>query len=87
MPTYYRNRETGKIEAKYIGCDTQSVIFRNTELYERFKLKENLPLEIQLEPSPPEKNSLELRVETLEKELGIAEKESWIDKIRNFLHL
>ena len=52
MPTYYRNKETGKIEAKYVGCDTQSAVFRNTELYERFESKENLPLEVT--PTPEE---------------------------------
>lgn len=37
MPVYYRNRETGLIEAKYVGCDTQSSRFRDKSLYERIE--------------------------------------------------
>ena len=44
MPTYYKNKKTGKIEAKYVNCDTNSSIFRNEELYERFESKENIPI-------------------------------------------
>lgn len=52
MPVYYRNRETGKIEAKFVGCDTQSTRFRDPELYERFESDQDLPLEVRPVPTP-----------------------------------
>lgn len=86
MPTYYREKTTGKIAAKYTGCTTNSAVF-NSELYERFESEENLPMEIPVLEIPVPKSPFELRIEALEKEVGITETESWIDKIRNFLHL
>ena len=57
MPTYYRNKETGKIEAKFVGCDTQSTVFRDPDLYERFESDQDLPLDVEptLAPAPVEK--------------------------------
>ena len=52
MPVYYRNKKTGEIEAKYVGCDTLSTVFRNEELYERFESPEDLPLEVVPAPTP-----------------------------------
>ena len=52
MPVYYRNKETGKIEAKFVGCDTQSSVFRDKELYERFESDQDLPLEVVPAPTP-----------------------------------
>jgi len=52
MPIYYRNKKTGKIEAKYVGCDTLSSLFRNRELYERFESDKDLPLEVTPAPTP-----------------------------------
>ena len=58
VPVYYRNRTTGKIEAKFVGCDTRSVKYRDEKLYERFVSEKDLPLEVTPEPaqrrSPPE---------------------------------
>lgn len=54
MSIYYRNRETGKIEAKYVGCDTQSSLFTDTKLYERIVTDKDLPLDIQPTPSTPD---------------------------------
>lgn len=87
MQVYYRNKETGKIEAKYVNCDTNSTVFNNSNLYEKIETEENLLLEVRPEPSPPLKTPLELRIEAIEKEIGMTEKESWIDKIKGFLHL
>ena len=53
MPVYYRNKETGKIEAKFVGCDTSSTVFRNKDLYERFESSRDLPLDVQPVPTPP----------------------------------
>ena len=50
---YYRNKKTGKIEAKFVGCDTLSSVFRNEELYERFESSRDLPLDVQPAPTPP----------------------------------
>lgn len=87
MLVYYRNRETDKIEAKYNKCDTNSTLFRNKELYERFVSEEDLPIEVTVAPSPPPpKTELELRVEALEAEVYAEHpKESWIDKLRRAL--
>jgi len=52
MPIYYRNKKTRKIEAKYVDCDTQSSLFRNRELYERFVSDQDLPLEVTPVPTP-----------------------------------
>ena len=52
MPVYYRNKKTGKIEARFVGCDTQSSLFRNKELYERFETDQDLPLEVEPGPTP-----------------------------------
>lgn len=52
MPVYYRNRQSGKIEGKYIGCDTQSVRFRDGAKYDRFVSEADLPLQVRAEPSP-----------------------------------
>ena len=54
MPTYYRNKKTDKIEAKFVGCDTQSTKYRNQELYERFETDETLPIEVMPVTIPPE---------------------------------
>lgn len=54
MPTYYKNRKTGKIEGKFVGCDTKSSLFRNAKLYERIVTDKDLPLEVQPTPTPVE---------------------------------
>lgn len=91
MPTYYRNKQTGKTVAKFTGCVTNSAVFTDTAKYERFENVNSLLLEVEPTPSPIEKSPLELRVEALENEVGITaaepEKESWIDKLRALLHI
>ena len=52
MTVYYRNRETRKIEAKFVGCDTRSSVFRNADLYERFESDQDLPLGVKPAPTP-----------------------------------
>ena len=52
MPVYYRNKKTGKIEGKFVGCDTMSTVFRNADLYERFESDKDLPLGVKPAPAP-----------------------------------
>lgn len=53
MPIYYRNKSTGEIEGRFVGCDTNSSKFRNTSKYERFLDEAILDLEISPTPTPP----------------------------------
>lgn len=88
MAVYYKDAQ-GRIVARYVNCDSENL--KNNPDYTRFETEENLPLDVQPELPPLEKSPLELRIEALEREVGITaaepEKESWIDKIRTFLHL
>lgn len=87
MTVYYRNKVTGKIEAKYVGCDTNSMKFRDETKYERFASIEDLPIEIMPIPSPnpnqdiidavkladTDKKQLKVLMEFVKRELGIKE--------------
>lgn len=46
MFVYYRNKASGKLEAKYQNCDTNSTKFCDSALYSRFLSKEDLSLEV-----------------------------------------
>ena len=72
MPVYYRNRVTGKIEGKYVGCDTLSPIFRNEIVFERFESDEDLELDVKPKPTV-EASSLRLFSATKEWEITISE--------------
>jgi len=89
MPTYYKNRKTGKIEAKYVNCDTSSSVFGNEKLYERFETQEDLPLDVQPESEPQIPDpiiKINRRLDVIEEKLGI-EKVSLLGKVKKFLHL
>jgi len=61
MPIYYKNKSNGKIEARYVGCDTSSTKFRG-DAYERFEDDAMLALDVApaLSPAPTPPASFDL---------------------------
>jgi hypothetical protein len=57
MYIYYRNKESGKIEARYTGCDTNSTVFRDESKYERFEDEMFHDLDVMPDPRPLRENT------------------------------